>query len=81
MEARAETSDPQQTVRAVMEEAIAAPRKIEPGWTLAVWMDLLRRSEQRDLQYLRYQMRVRLGALLVFVGFAGIGIVVGFSES
>jgi predicted metal-dependent enzyme (double-stranded beta helix superfamily) len=29
MEARAETSDPQQTVRAVMEEAIAAPRKIE----------------------------------------------------
>jgi hypothetical protein len=63
------------------EDVPRRPWRIWPGWTLAVWLDLFRRSEQRDPKYLRYQMRVRLGALLVFVGFAGIAIVAGLSES
>lgn len=51
------------------------PWRIWPEWSFAVWMDLLRRSEQRDAEYLRLQNRVRLGVVLVVVGFAGIALV------
>lgn len=43
-------------------------------WTFALWTDLFRRSEQRDPEYLRLQSRVRVGIVLVAVGFAGIAV-------
>jgi hypothetical protein len=57
------------------------PWRIWPGWSFALWMDLFRRSDQRDPEYLRYQTRVRLGAVLVFVGFAGAALMAMLSES
>ena len=48
------------------------PWTIWPEWTFALLLDLFRRSDQRDTEYLGHQTRVRLGALLVAVGFIGI---------
>ena len=57
------------------------PWRIWPGWSFALWMDLFRRSDQRDPEYLRYQRRARLGAILVFVGFAGAALMAILLES
>jgi hypothetical protein len=57
------------------------PWRIWPGWSSALWMDLFRRSEQRDSEYLRYQTRVRLGIVLVVVGFGGFALMTMLSES
>lgn len=56
------------------------PWTIWPEWSFALWMDLFRPSKQRDPEYLQYQNRVRLGAVLVFVGFAGIFAIVTLTE-
>lgn len=62
------------------EDVPRRPWRIWPEWSFAVWMDLLRRSEQRDPEYLRLQNRVRLGVVLVSVGFGGIALVAMLAE-
>ena len=57
------------------------PWRIWPGWSFALWMDLFRRSDQRDPEYLRYQTRVRLGIVLVVVGFGGFALMAMLSGS
>jgi hypothetical protein len=56
-------------------------RIIWPEWSLALFMDLFRRSEQRDSEYLGHQRRARWGAVLVVVGFAGVALFVKLSEN
>ena len=51
------------------------PWTLWPEWTFALLLDLFRRSDQRDSEYLGHQTRVRLGAVLVAVGFVGIALV------
>jgi hypothetical protein len=58
------------------EDTPAQPWTIYPEWSAALYFDLFRRSAQRDLEYRRYQDRMRLGLLLSFVGFAGAVILV-----
>jgi hypothetical protein len=57
------------------------PWRIWPARSFAPWMVLFRRSDQRNPEYLRYQTRVRLGGVLVFVGFAGAALMEILSEN
>ena len=54
----------------------AAPWTIYHEWSAALLMDLFRRSEQRDREYLSYQSRVRLGLALLVLGFGGLALFV-----
>lgn len=59
----------------------AAPWTLYHEWSAALLMDLFRKSEQGDLDYIRYQRRVRLGLLLLVAGFGGLALLVSAFDS
>jgi len=61
------------------DEPFSYPWAIWPEWTFALLSDLFRRSEQRDIEYLEYQRRVRWGAALIVIGFASAALLVKLS--
>jgi hypothetical protein len=63
------------------DEPFPYPWAIWPEWTFGLLSDLFRRSEERDLEYLQSQRRVRWGAVLIVIGFAGIALLAQLWEN
>ena len=63
------------------DEPFPYPWAIWPEWTFALLADLFRRSAERDSEYLEHQRRIRWGAVLVVIGFAGVALLAKLSEN